>query len=154
VGVCRGAAATASLTIERPIRNHSAGWFALYNHRTRAARVTDRHNIDVPPLWTGRHHRLPDFLVCHTHKGGCDLNLVGYVIGQSLCSRDGLCNRGRIVPYAARTKLRLPSLGHFTCSFAIAPLLPLKCCDAKTCFRAALTRFIALKYRGKFHGHL
>src|SRR5262249_44205015 len=37
-------------------------------------------------------------------------------------------------------------------SFAIGPLLPLKCCIAKTCFHAALPRLIALKYRGKFDG--
>jgi hypothetical protein len=104
--------APALLTIEGPVRDHSAGWFTLYDHGTRTARVADCHNVNVPPLRTSRHHGLPDFLLCDAHEGGCDLNLIGYVIGQSLCGRDGLCNSRRIVPYAAGAKLRFPSFGH------------------------------------------
>jgi hypothetical protein len=105
----------ASLTIDGPVRYHSTGWFTLNDHGTRTARVTNRHDIDVPPRLTRRrHHGLPNFLLCDAHEGGCDLNLIGYIISQSLCSRDGLCNRGRIVPYAAGAKLRLPSFGHST----------------------------------------
>jgi hypothetical protein len=74
---CRGRARAVSLTIDDPVRNHSAGWFTLYDHGTRTARVTDRHDIDVPPLRSGRrHHGLPDFLLCDAHKGGRDLNLI------------------------------------------------------------------------------
>jgi hypothetical protein len=121
-GVLAEAARLASLTIDDPVRNHSAGWFALYDHGARTARVTNRHNIDIPPRRAGRrHHGLPDFLLCEAHKGGCDFNLIGYVISQSLCSRDGLCNCRRIVPNATGAKLRLPSFGHSTYPSQSAP---------------------------------